>query len=154
MANIATELGIGAGGLNLNDGRVRTLAGNGGGAISFSSLYGKSNYTPMAISTSINSNGNSPDTYYAAQTAFINVTASVSSGTGGYSYAWNFTSNPSGCAITNAGSATCSVNHEAPYRRSGTASFSVQCTVTDNTGHVAYSEVVSNTIRWFNSGGA
>jgi hypothetical protein len=43
MSQIASELGVGASGLNLGRSSVRSLAGNGGGAISFSSLYGKSN---------------------------------------------------------------------------------------------------------------
>jgi len=43
IADIATELGIGANGLGLNDSRVRSLAGIPSGPISLASLYGKSN---------------------------------------------------------------------------------------------------------------
>ncbi|OAD82861.1 hypothetical protein ATN89_17415 [Comamonas thiooxydans] len=43
MAQVAAELGIGAGGLNLNDSRVRSLAGVPSGSISMANLQGKTN---------------------------------------------------------------------------------------------------------------
>lgn len=49
MSRIASELGIGASGLNLGRATIRSLAGNGGGAISFSSLYGKSNIPQLSV---------------------------------------------------------------------------------------------------------
>lgn len=50
MVMVAQELSIGAGGLNLNDSRVRALAGRPSGAISMADLRGKSAYVPMTLS--------------------------------------------------------------------------------------------------------
>lgn len=47
--NIASELGIGATGLSLNDSRVRNLLGQPGGAINISNAYGKSNMSRLTI---------------------------------------------------------------------------------------------------------
>ena len=46
LSMIATELGLAATGLSLNDSRVRSLAGKPTGAVSFSDFYGKTYYAP------------------------------------------------------------------------------------------------------------
>lgn len=53
MTQIAAELGISASGLNLNDSRVRALAGKPSGPISYSDLRGKSSFSWVNSNTAI-----------------------------------------------------------------------------------------------------
>lgn len=53
MTQIAAELGISASGLNLNDSRVRALAGKPSGPISYSDLRGKSSFSRVNSNTAI-----------------------------------------------------------------------------------------------------
>ena len=117
---------------NLNDPAVRSLAGVPGGAISFNSLRGKSSYTPMTVT------GNPDYRSYVSTTsggtASASPSVSVSGGSGGYSYSWSFVSNPSGCSMS-AGASSCFVSRTFVKYSGGSWSATVQCVVTDNTGH-------------------
>jgi len=120
--------------INLNDPAVRALAGRPNGAIDFGSLRGKSNYTPMSVTA------NEDYASYSAATnggtAFARPSVSVSGGSGGYTYAWSFTSNPQNAALALANSAQCSVSRPFGKYSNGSFSATLQCVVQDNTGHV------------------
>lgn len=64
LSMIATELGLAATGLNLNDSRVRSLAGKPTGAVSFSDFYGKT-YSPP-VNYTINFKYDAPSAQYLA----------------------------------------------------------------------------------------
>ena len=148
MAQVAAELGISAVGLSLNDSRVRNLAGVGAsGPISMSSLLGKSAYTPMTIG--VTSASGYADTS-AGGAGFVSATASVvvTNGDPGYTYSWQILSQSGGITIfsgTTASSIT--LRHSYGGHSNGLASATLQCTVTDSTGHQA-ARNVGATLEW------
>jgi hypothetical protein len=151
IQNIATELSISVNVLSLNDSRVRTLAGVSSGTISMGNLRGKSNYTVMSYVVNANIGGNNDvSTYYAAQTPSCETTVTVSSGSGGYTYAWSLVTVGYGCTLSNANQQTCSVYKTAARHTAATAVSSVQCVITDNTGHTVTTPVTDATIRYNN----
>ena len=142
---VAAELGIGLP-LSLGDSRVRTLAGVPSGPISLGNLYGKSAYTPMTINAFDDSQNF--DSAGAGGTASCSPGVTVTGGTGGYTYAWSFTSNPGGNTLTAATSADCIVSHAyGPNTSSGSTSV-LQCAVTDNTGHTVVRGGIMATLNW------
>ena len=96
MQMVATELGIGATGLNLNDSRVRALAGRPSGAISMADLRGKSNYIPMSLSLWSNESGISDPLQWFPRVEPVSnyvyncsIQAIVSNGKGPFSYVFS-----------------------------------------------------------------
>lgn len=90
MSMVAQELGISAAGLNLNDSRVRGLAGRPSGSISMADLRGKSAYTPMSLGLHSNENG-SVMAWYPTSTGRVSayiyncgITAIISGGVAPY----------------------------------------------------------------------
>jgi hypothetical protein len=126
---------------------VRTLAGistSSGVSYSMSNFYGKSSYTPMSASGN-NHDSNTYDTAASGGTAYAYPSVNVSGGSGGYSYSWSFTSNPSSCSLTSANAQMCSVSKAYNRYSGGSFSATLQCVITDNTGH---SVTVSNVIAY------
>lgn len=142
---VAAELGIGFP-LSLGDSRVRALAGVPSGPISMSSLYGKSAYTPMTISASDDSQNF--DSNGAGGTASCSPGVTVTGGTGGYTYAWSFTSNPGGNTLTAANMADCVVSHAYGPNTTNSAYSVLQCEVTDSTGHTVVRGGIMATLNW------
>jgi hypothetical protein len=118
----------------LGDNDVRALAGVPSGPISLSNLYGKSSYIPMTITKvdgelSAMANG----TQYLGH-AYPSVSAS--NGSGGYTYAWSIVSaSDTDFTLASAAASTVDVRHTiTKFGYSGACV--LQCSVTDNTGHV------------------
>lgn len=142
---VAAELGIGLP-LALGDSRVRALAGVPSGPISLGNLYGKSAYTPMTVNAFDDSQ--MFDSSGVGGTASCQPSVIVTGGTGGYTYAWSFTSNPGGNTLANASADTCLVSHAyGPNTTSGSTSI-LQCAVTDNTGHTVVRGGISAALSW------
>jgi len=119
--------------IQLSDSSVRSLAGVPGGAISLNTLRGKSSYTPMTVMTY--EDYQSYMSTSSGGTAAASPSVSVSGGSGGYSYSWSFVSNPSGCSMSAGNWPSCSVMRTFVKYSGGSWSATVQCVVTDNTGH-------------------
>jgi hypothetical protein len=132
MSQIAAELSIGSGGLNLNDSRVRGLAGIGSGTISFSSLRGKSNVQPLTATSS----GTDGSAISASGGGVVtgSVTANPSGSTGSYTYAWVIISG--NASLVDASSQTCSVTGSYAKLQSYIRNISLQCTVTSGSTSV------------------
>jgi hypothetical protein len=119
--------------ISLNDSAVRALSGQPGGAVDMYSLRGKSSYTPMTV-TPISDY----QSYYSADsggTAAANPSVSVTGGSGGYSYSWSFVSNSSGLTMNGGNYNVCSVYKTYNRYSMGSWGATLQCVVTDNTGH-------------------
>lgn len=129
IGQVAAELGIGLP-LSLGDSRVRTLAGVATGPISLSNLYGKSNGTPLAATSQ--SDSNYADSSVSGGTVGCSPSVAAGGGTGPYTYAWSFTSNPSGCALANSTSAAPTVSKSYTKSAVGSASATLQCVITDS----------------------
>jgi hypothetical protein len=135
--------------ISLGDADVLALAGKSAPPISLSDLYRKSSYTPMTATTA---NGNSAyDATYSAGTAFCNPAVFVSNGSGAYSFAWAFTSNPNGCALSNASSSACTVSAGYAQSSAGSAGATLQCTITDGTGNVLVKSGITSALTWSTS---
>jgi hypothetical protein len=130
MSQVAAELGVGAAGLSLNAGNVRTLAGVPSGAVSMNHLRGKSNLAPLTcvVNDQFAYRGTNNTGVVSAST-----TAVAGGGSGGYSYAWTFLSGTSfgdkPAVATPSFSYSCAPGSEftGVYR----------CTVTDSGGRTA-----------------
>jgi hypothetical protein len=133
--------------ISLGDADVRALAGIPSGPISLGSLRGKSSYTPMTVSSFNGSNA--ADTISGAGAATCYPSVSVAGGSGGFTYLWAFTSNPGGSTLGNATSATCSVSHAYAQNEAGSAAATLQCTVSDNTGHSVTKTGISAALSWY-----
>jgi hypothetical protein len=99
IAQVAAELGISATGLNLNDSRVRTLAGVPSGAISLNNLHGKTQGAVMSVAApnvQVFKAGTGTGTVSGSSTA------TPTGGTGPYSYSWAVSGVTSGITINNA----------------------------------------------------
>lgn len=139
MAMVASELGISATGLSLNDSRVRNLAGIPSGSISFANLRGKSASVPtLSISLSP-----SPAVGRAssanAGSGSVTVTASVSGGSGGYTFNWTQVGTGTGWGIANGTTASARFSHSVTSTQIFTTRF--RCTVNDNGGRSNFAEV-------------
>ena len=134
--------------INLGDADVRALAAVPSGAITLSALYGKSSYIPMTVTGF--------DDYGFAQSAFGGGTVScsplvtVANGRDPKTYLWSFTSNPDGCALTNATSATCTVQQSYSGDTTGSASAVLQCQVTDSFPNTVTVSNVNALLEWAN----
>lgn len=143
MSQVATELGISATGLNLNDSRVRTLAGIPSGSISLNALHGKSNFPPLSVSAP-----NTSRTSSAAGTGTLTTTslATASGGSGGYTYLWQFVSGDTGTTVVSA------TNNSGAFSRTVTTNdiwnSSWRITVTDSGGRTA-SATISVTLSGY-----
>lgn len=143
MSQVASELGIGADGLGLNDSRVRGLAAVGSGTISFSNLFGKSNFK-VSLSSIDESRNSQP----APSSVASIINCSVSGGVGPYTYLWQqIGSYPGSSTSYNLPPSSLNV-----YYYSGVGNrqvpFSFQLKVTDNTGKVAFGPVVNGALIW------
>jgi len=134
MSDVNVELGRPSNQpIRLSDSAVRNLAGVPGGTIRLSNLRGKSSYTPMTVTTY--ADYRSYMSTSSGGTASASPSVSVSGGSGGYSYSWSFISNPSGCSMSAGSAPSCSVKKNFVKYSGGSWSATVQCVVTDNTGH-------------------
>ena len=138
MAQVAAELGISAVGLSLNDSRVRKLAGvDASGAISMANLLGKSAYTPMTIVVSA-AEGYSDTSSGRAGYVSASASVAVTDGDPGYTYSWEILFQSGGITISSGTTAaTITIRHNYGGHSSGQANATLQCTVTDSTGHHA-----------------
>jgi hypothetical protein len=135
--------------ISMGDADVRALAGVPSGPIGLSNLYSKSSYIPMNVTGNGDSHsaysgvgGNSPVTCHPS--------VSVTNGSGGYTYSWSFTSNPQSCALNATTSAACNVSHTFSINANGTASATLQCIVTDSTGHSVTATGITADLDWGN----
>jgi hypothetical protein len=134
--------------ISLGDSDVRALAGVPSGTIGLSNLYGKSSYIPLNVIG--NNSENSVSSAGGAGLVTCNPSVSVTGGSGGNTYAWSFTSNPNSCSLGFSTSAACAVSHGYALNANGGASATLQCIVTDNTGHSATASGITATLGWSN----
>jgi hypothetical protein len=133
--------------ISLGDADVRALAGVPSGAISLSSLYGKSSYIPMNVTGNSDSHGASSA---SGGTVTCHPSVSVTNGSGGYTYSWSFISNPNSCGLGASTSAACNVSHGYTTNANGGATATLQCIVNDNTGHVVTATGITAALDWSN----
>jgi hypothetical protein len=134
--------------ISLGDSDVRALAGLPSGAISLSDLYGKSSYIPLNVTG--NNSANSVSSAGGAGSVTCNPSVSVTGGSGGNTYAWSFTANPNSCALGLSTSAACTVSHGYTLNANGGANATLQCIVTDNTGHSVTASGITASLSWGN----
>jgi hypothetical protein len=133
--------------ISLGDADVRALAGVPSGAIGLSNLYGKSSYIPMNVTGNSDSQSASSA---SGGTVTCHPSVSVTNGSGGYTYSWSFTSNPNSCGLGASTSAACNVSHSYTTNAFGGATATLQCVVTDNTGHVVTASGITAALDWSN----
>lgn len=128
--------------ISLGDSDVLALAGKSAPPISLSDLYGKSSYVPMVITAT---NG-SKSAYSGASSGTVtcNPSVSVANGKGVKRYLWSFTSNPDGCNLANATSATCAVSYNYLMGEVGETHPTLQCVVTDDVTSVTKTGIIGN----------
>lgn len=147
LSQVNVELGLSATAqVTLGDASVRNLAGISSGAISLDSLHGKSSYTPMTITP--HSDDRSYSSTSSGGTAYAYPSVSVTGGTGGYTYSWSFTSNPSSAALSNATNSQCTVSKTYVKYSNGGFGAILQCVVQDNTGHSVTVSNISAAADW------
>ncbi|MEJ7745353.1 MAG: hypothetical protein WKF61_01070 [Luteimonas sp.] len=140
FTQLSVELGRAGGATtSLNESVVRSLAqvGGAGTVISMSSLRGKSAYTPMVV----NGYGDVDEVFTngGSGTAYLHPYVVASQGSGGYTYLWSFTSNPSSLAFD---TGTFNNTHSNPTLKKGYTRYmntvwdaTLQCVITDSTNH-------------------
>jgi len=129
-ANTARALPI-----SMGDADVLTLAGKSAPPISLSDLYGKSSYTPMTVTPHDAYGSGYSGT--AGGVASANASVTIAGGSGGYTIAWSFVSNPGGLSFSGATNGPfCGVKRSFVKNSQGSFSAQLQCVVTDDTGHV------------------
>lgn len=146
---VAAELGIGLP-LSLGDSRVRALAGNVLGQISLGSLYGKSAYTPMTLTTT-NGSGGPVSSDNSGGTVTATASVGVTGGSGGYMIQWTVTSNPSNCTVGGLTGAGVDASKTFTKLSNGSATVVFNVTVTDNTGHAVTATGVTIELYWGSS---
>ena len=135
MSQMNDELGRpGAQYLTMNDAAVRNLAGRPSGIIYFSDLWGKSSYTPMNASPANVYDERQVASSGSNYTGSWQPGVSVSAGSGGYSFSWSFTSATNGFTLSNTGSQYATITHVIS-RFGSSASCTLNCLISDNTGH-------------------
>lgn len=144
---VAAELGIGLP-LSLGDARVRALAGVPSGPISLGQLRSKSAQGPLTASSE--DGYGDRDSSNGGGTASCSPSVSAAGGSGGYTYLWSFTSNPSSCSLGSATSAVCSVSRSYPRFGSGDADATLQCVITDSSGQSITKSGISAYLTWAN----
>lgn len=134
--------------ISLGDSDVRSLAGVPSGPISLTNLYGKSSYIPMTVT------GTGAAGFALSNGALRSVSCSpsvaVSNGLVPYTYLWSFTSNPDGCTLANATSATCTVSKSFAGNTSGFANAVLQCQVTDAFPNTVTASGITASLEWSN----
>jgi hypothetical protein len=134
--------------LSILDSDVLAMIGKSGPPVNFpADFYGKTAGGDAVVVSSADGVG-SYDSTYSGGTPSCNPSVSASGGSGGYTYAWVFTSNPNGCALANATSAACNVSNSYAKGANGSASATLQCTVTDSTGHAVVKSGITATLNW------
>jgi len=148
MSQVNTEQGKASNSvISLNDSSVRSLAGVASGTISMSNLWGKSSYTPMTVT------GHNDSQFYSsasAGTATASPSVTVTGGSGGFTYSWSITAVNSGPApsLSNATSASCLLSKGFTKNAIGSFSVTLQCIVTDNTGHSVTASGIVGSADW------
>lgn len=150
LADVMTELRIVTPGraypIALGDADVRALAGVASGPISLTNLLGKSSYIPMNV-TPHNDSG-FLSTSGSGGTVVCHPSVSVTGGSGGTTYLWEITSSFNSPVLTATTSAACTVSRNVLAGTIGTATATLRCTVTDNTGHVIIIDGILATLDW------
>lgn len=150
LGQVAAELGI-ALPLSLGDSRVRTLAGVPSGPITMGQLRGKSAQAPQGPFTATSEDGfGDGDSSNGGGTVFCSPSVTPAGGSGGYTYLWSFTSNPSSCSLGNASSAFCNVSHSYPRYGNGGADSTLQCVITDSGGQSITKSNIGAHLTWAN----
>jgi len=149
IGQVAAELGIGLP-LSLGDSRARALAGVPSGPISLGNLYGKSAYTPMTL-TVTNGSGGPANSETAGGTVTGTATVAVVGGTGGYTYQWTVVSNVGGATVGALTGAAVSASYTFVKLANGSATVTLNLTVTDNTGHTMTATGVEINLYWGNA---
>lgn len=134
--------------ISLGDTDVRTLAGVPSGAISLTSLYGKSNGS--ALSAAITNGSATYSSISSGGTAICNPGVTASGGTPGYTYLWSFTSNPNSCTLGSSTSTSCSVSKAFSQNAQGGASAVLQCIITDSASGTITKTGITATLSWEN----
>jgi hypothetical protein len=142
MLMVDQELGTGGGGLNLNDYRVRALAGRPSGSISMADLRGKSSYVPMSLVLYSNESGSDNPLYWypprdtmAGYYYSCQIMAQVSGGIGPFTY--QFSRNNGLGTLTSSGDMYAIWRIWIPRNLDGqeySVSTVFTCVVTDSTG--------------------
>jgi hypothetical protein len=142
LAQVATELGISASGINLNQANVRALAG---GATNMNALRGKSASTPLSAI------GHDDTAYYqntgsGSGTIRCYPMVVASGGSGGYTYAWTKQSGSGN--ISNSTIYNPNVYMTYSKSSSGNAVSLWSCVVTDSLGHqVTVTDIMAD-LNW------
>lgn len=133
LSQVSVELGGAAGSVrSLGETAVRNLAGVPSGAISMSSLRGKSAYTPMTVvGYDVYDNDLATGTQYTDN--WYPSVAVTAGGSGGFTYLWTFISNPNSFTLNVNNAATGRVSHVVS-KFGFTGSCTLNCRVTDSTG--------------------
>lgn len=132
--------------ISLGESGVRNLAGIASGQIGMNSLYGKSSYTPMTVTSYDDSRSYSSET--SGGTAYAYPSVSVTGGTGGYTYTWTITSNTGGATLTNANLSQCTLSRTYTKLSAGSFYVVLQCVVQDNTGHSVTKTGINASADW------
>lgn len=130
--------------ISLGDSDVLSLAGKSAPPISLSDLYGKSSIPPIVVTAVGDSNS---VTSAVGTSVSCHPSASFTGGQGAGSYLWEFVSNPDGCSLSLATSATCTISHTYARNANGSASATLKCTVTAGPGPAGSSTAVAN-LSW------
>jgi hypothetical protein len=139
LSQVNTELGRSATAtISLGESEVRDLAGVSSGAISLSSLHGK---TAVPISVSISPNGAS-DSGAASSKTFSAFTASVTRGTPS-AYSWTLSSQSGGTWSVSGASTSSATPSVTGVASNDTAAATLTCTVTINGVNYATSVALS-----------
>jgi len=150
LSDVAAELGIGMP-LSLGDPRVRALAGVPSGPISLGQLRGKSAQAPQGPLTATTEDGyGDGDSSGGGGTAFCAPSVTPTGGSGGYTYVWSFTSNPSNCALGSSASSACSVSRSYPRFGNGGADATLECVITDSSGQSITKSNIGAHLTWAN----
>lgn len=133
----------------LDHDQLRTLAGKAGSGtgISLDDFHNKSAYTPMTVTRIDDSSVY--DSAFAGGTATVRPSVSVTGGSGGYTYAWSIVSSSGYApALGNATSAQCQLTRTFGRNTTGNFVTTLQCIVTDNTGHTSTRSDIVGQADW------
>lgn len=132
--------------ISLGDADVRALAGIPSGAISLSDLYGKSSYVPMTVYAT--DGYDYRDSSFGSGVASASGVVSTDGGKGTKFYNWTVLSNPGGATVTGHSTSTLTATKSFVEQAGGGVTVTAQCAITDETGAVVTSPVVSIVLEW------
>jgi hypothetical protein len=133
--------------ISLGDADVLALAGKSAAPISLSDLYGKSSYVPMTVTGVSDFASNIPTA--TPGTASVSPSVTVRDGSGGYTYAWAYMAGyGASSTLSNSNSPACNVTKAFARNENGSFDEFLQCTVTDNTGHVVTVSNIEAYAQW------